>query len=693
LDDGNHDRGDNAPTDHFLNLSASVSFPVMPFIGYWAALNIVGYSIAGEKMPWLTTHLTVPMILLAGWLVGRTIDRVNWKRVWADNNWLLLILLPIFVIGLGRVLGPLCASTPALLICNTIIPESYQGGIFTGMTIDSLRSTYSWLAAVLVMLGLSVLLARYIPRLPFTDVGRLSGLLVVATLTLMTVRTSWLASYINYDYANEFLVYAHSSGSVKDVLDQLEEMSLKTTDGYGIKVAYDNRVSWPMSWYLRGYYNAIYFGEEPSRGLIGDSPVIFAGPSNWDGVERLLGNRYYRFEYIRMWWPTEEYRGVTGQTFTDIFNDPLLQRGLWDIFTRRDYSTYSEAIKTYRTGPNLPTFLLSEWSPAERMRVYIRKDMFAQVWDYGVAPSEIVEAIDPYSQNVQNLQPSATFGGEILNRPHGMSIGPDGDLYVADTNGYRIVVFDAQGNFVQEMGGFGLAPQSGVLNEPWDVSVDADGSVYVADTWNHRIVKFDSDGKFVTQWGEEGIRDLTNPNGFWGPRGIVVDDNGNVYLADTGNKRIQVFDSNGVFVRQIGDGGSGIAQLDEPVGLAVGPNDILYVADTWNQRIQVFTVGGLFIREWSIDAWFAQTNERPYLDVDALGQVYVTDPEGFRIIVFNSEGQYRYSFGDFDIFTVAGAVAVADDGNTLYVADTEAGVIKQFDLTTLNQTIPVGPSN
>lgn len=672
------------PERKYIDLAAPIQFPVLLFVVYWALLNFVAYSVAGEKMPWLTTHLTTPMILLAGWVTGQLIERIEWRRLWQNYRWVLLIVIPVLVVALLRAAAPLCGVWEANPLCNTVIPESYQQGVLAGRTLVELGATGAWIAAVIVAAGLLALVLHLVSDLGRGAFLRLIALFLVGWLAFLTARSAWMAAFINYDEATEFLVYAHSTGAVKDVMDQIDELSHRTTDGYGLRVAYDDQVSWPFSWYLRDYYNAIYYANEPSRGTIGDAPVIIAGPEHWSQVEAITGNRYYQFEYIRMWWPMQDYFGYQElddmvAMFGDVLKDPALQRGLWEIFTDRDYDAYADAVAPYRGGSR-PSFELSQWPVPDRMRVYIRKDVYTQVWDYGVAASEIAEATDPYAENERSLTADAVFGQEQLNRPHTLAQGPDGLIYVADSANHRIAVYDAEGALVRTFGVYGLAGQEGVdpgvLNEPWGVDIGPDGSVYVADTWNHRVAVFDAEGNFLRGWGTEAAA-IESGLAFWGPRDIAIDAENRVYVADTGNKRIMVFDAEGQFLRQIGGAGVMEGQLEEPVGLAIGPDGNLYVADTWNQRVQVFTPEGVFVRQWLVEAWFAESNERPYLDVDEAGSVYVTDPDGSRVIVFTPDGQYLYSFGDYATVGIIGGV-LADDEGHLYVVDTENGVVRRF---------------
>jgi DNA-binding beta-propeller fold protein YncE len=209
--------------------------------------------------------------------------------------------------------------------------------------------------------------------------------------------------------------------------------------------------------------------------------------------------------------------------------------------------------------------------------------------------------------------------------------------------------------------------------------------MYVADTWNHRIQKLDADGNLVTAWGlfgQYGTDDTVGQGAFYGPRGIAVGTDGRVYVADTGNKRVQVFDPAGRFVSQWGGGGVLEGYLDEPVGIAVARESV-YVADTWNRRVQVFDTNGTYLRQWPIAGWdIGLPDEKPYLAADTNGYIYVTDPGHYRVLVFDQIGNYLLSFGQYGFdeqsFALPMGIAVANDGS-VYVVDSQAARILVFD--------------
>lgn len=240
------------------------------------------------------------------------------------------------------------------------------------------------------------------------------------------------------------------------------------------------------------------------------------------------------------------------------------------------------------------------------------------------------------------------------------------------------------------------------FNEPWDIAIGPEGNAYVADTWNHRIQKLDDQGHPMTSWGWFGeFRPDDGEAGrdaFYGPRGVAVgppspedteaesaatNEESLVYVADTGNKRVQVFGPDGEFAFQWGGGGAAEGGLDEPVGIAFGPEGDVYVADTWNRRIQVFDDEGKFLRQWAIDGWDSGIpEEKPYVAVDDQGHVYVTDPGYYRVLVFDPDGNYLLSFGQYGTdpqsFLLPQGIAVAEDGS-VYVTDAHGHRVLVFD--------------
>ena len=643
--------------------SDTLPFPVIGYFGFWGVMSLVAFTIAGEKMPWLTTHITLPFILVSGWAIGMFIDRTNWRLFRERRAWLVALLLPVTVVALAAALGSLLGATPP----------------FQGSQLSQLQATGVFVSGALVGIIGAIALYGLGAQLGFNHVLRLAVLSVFGLLALLTARTAFIASYVNYDDANEFLVYAHGALGVKTVMSQIEDISIRLNDGFGLKVAYDSDVAWPMTWYLRNYTNQVYYGDQPTREAL-NVPVVISGPKHWSKVEALLGDRYYKFEYIRMVWPMQDYFNLNWQRISYALGNAQYRQAIWNIWYRRDYTLYGQLTST--------NFDLSQWPVSERLRLYVRKDIASQIWSYGVGPTALgntTTATDPYAKGRQVIQAATVFGSSgaqpgQFNAPRGVAVGPDGSIYVADSRNNRIEKFDSTGKLLLTWGTFGSldakTADPGKFNEPWGVAVAADGTVYVADTWNHRIQKFDANGKFIQMWGHFGQGET--PDAFWGPRAIVIDSQGHVYVSDTGNKRVVVFDANGQGLSVIGTGGSDPGQFDEPVGLAVAADGTLYVADTWNQRIQVFSYDTpsksyKFVRQWAIDGWFGQSlDNKPFLALDAQQRLYVSDPEGYRILVFDPQGKFLTTWGDFgtDNSTMGLAAAMTvDSQGKVYVTD------------------------
>jgi len=588
----------------------------------------------------------------------------------------------------------------AITLVSSIINGAMLLSLNANPVVDTTITTSQWLkfAASLIALIGSIAGILYLLRLPRTSpFVNLFALTLFGLLMIQTARTSFRANYIFYDDATEYLVYAHGATGVKEVMAQVEEISERTSGGLNAIVAYDasapdTGVSWPFVWYLRDF-TALRSFDQPTRSLR-DAVAVIVDQKNFDKIEAALGDGFYRFDYIRMWWPNQDYFNLDRTRVLNAITNPQIREGIFDIWFDRDYTTYAQA-----TGSTSMT--LTTWQPADQMRLYIRKDVAAQIWNYGVGPSEAPVAADPYEAGTIMLAADPILGAELypplgLNAPRAIATGLNDDLYVADSRNHRILHIASDGSLLHEWGTFadqatGDAP-IGTFNEPWGVAVGPDGSVYVSDTWNHRVQKFSEDGEPIKIWGQYGQPLPEVPeskSSFWGPRGIAVDSQGRVFVADTGNKRIVVFDSEGNYITEFGTAGLDPGQFDEPVGVAVANDGTVIVTDTWNQRIQAFMPsedGMLYLpsAQWDVNAWFGQSLEnKPFIAVNADKHVFITDPEGYRVIEFTENGEFVRTWGDFGVgpseIGLAAGIAV-DLSGFIWVTDAGNNRILRYTL-------------
>ena len=643
------------------------ALPIVLLLLYWSLMSLLAFSIAGERMPWLTTHITMPLILSSAWGLGYLVEKTDWQTLKEKRGLLVALVTFVFVIASSNLVGSLLGNTPPL----------------RGKTLVELQATSTFLLALVGTLGSAFVLMRLLKDWPLGKYVKLLVLIWFGLMGVFTARAAFRAAYVNYDNAKELLVYAHSTRDMKDVLEQVETISKRLYGDISIPVAYDNENLYPFWWYFRDYPNKKYVGETFTRDLR-DSPVILVGAANYSKVEPVVREGFYVYNYTRMWWPNEFYQRQTLKTAWDAFRNPATRAGLWDLWFDRDYTQFA-------TATNNPSLTLATWSPANDMRMYIRKDIAAQIWEYGLAPQPETPAVDPYLQQTISLEPVKviTVAGEsTFNAPRGLAIAADGSIYVADSRNHRIVHLDSTGLFLNAWGSYanvldGPAPQ-GLFNEPWGVAVGPDGSVYVTDTWNQRIQVFTADGQFLRMWETflvDGVVDS-----FWGPRGILVDPNGKVIVTDTGKQRVVIFDSQGNYLSQFGTRGLEQGQLDEPVGIAMDKDGKLYIADTWNARVQIFApqADGSYVSEtwWEVDAWKSNSlDDKPFIAVNSENEVYFTDPDRGYVLRFKDNGEFVQRWGGFDntyMMGIINGIAITDAGQ-VWVTDATSNALLLFE--------------
>ncbi len=216
-------------------------------------------------------------------------------------------------------------------------------------------------------------------------------------------------------------------------------------------------------------------------------------------------------------------------------------------------------------------------------------------------------------------------GDGELDRPAGLAIRDD-ELYVVDSRNHRVQKFTLDGQYISQFGSFGSGP--GELNTPWGIGLDKDGNIFVADWRNDRIQSFTPDGQWMQSIGQPGgagdasiarehggIRVVNRPVGFFNrPTGVAVDKDGDVYVADWLNNRVQVMTPEGRFITEFtGDAGLskwGVGKIESnpdmirqrngvrdftpekvlwaPVAVKVDDNGRVIIADTTRHRFQVY---------------------------------------------------------------------------------------------------------
>lgn len=166
-------------------------------------------------------------------------------------------------------------------------------------------------------------------------------------------------------------------------------------------------------------------------------------------------------------------------------------------------------------------------------------------------------------------------------KPVGLTVGPDGNLWVPDTHYHRVMVYSPQGQLLKQFGTFGKEPGQFIL--PTDVAFDSAGNVFVSEYGdNDRIQVFDQHGNVLRQIGRFGQGD----GEFARPQSMVIIGD-TLYVTDACNHRIVVFRTDGTFVRNIGSVGTGLGQFRFPYGLDVDSQGRLVVCEFGNNRVQL----------------------------------------------------------------------------------------------------------
>jgi DNA-binding beta-propeller fold protein YncE len=269
-----------------------------------------------------------------------------------------------------------------------------------------------------------------------------------------------------------------------------------------------------------------------------------------------------------------------------------------------------------------------------------------------------------------------------LWRPLGVGTDKKGNIYISDTNNHRICVFDSQGRFLFEFGSYGIdrphAPQEkpwqgGQFNKPYGIAVADNGQIYVADMANGRVQVFSPRGKFLFYFPQKKSLNPKSPAHavMLRPRDLTIFQD-KVYICDS--FRIAIFDLDGNYLGSLGSRkvGSRPGDLYAPNGVVVSEDGTVYVADSNNFRVQAFKPNGEV--KWVLGG--ASSGEKigvpRGLAIDRKGNLLVLDAILSKILVISPQGKIIAKIGQRGggnaQFNFPNDIAVRPDG-VIYIAD------------------------
>jgi len=246
-------------------------------------------------------------------------------------------------------------------------------------------------------------------------------------------------------------------------------------------------------------------------------------------------------------------------------------------------------------------------------------DAKGHLWVLNRGPQPVAE----FDENGKFIR---AFGeGLFGNRPHGLRIDPEGNIWVADGSTHIVVKLSPQGQVLMTLGTRGQrgewneAAGSRLLFEPNDVAIGRNGDFFVVQGHqpaggDPRVLKFDKTGKFIKTWGGKG----TEPGKFAVAHGIAVDAKGLLWVTDRENQRIQIFDQDGTFVREIKYAGL-------PCGIDIGKENVYMVNGFAGQVLKMDLEGKVLAALGKPGAGPGEFGEAHYVAVSPKGEIFVAD--------------------------------------------------------------------
>jgi DNA-binding beta-propeller fold protein YncE len=217
-----------------------------------------------------------------------------------------------------------------------------------------------------------------------------------------------------------------------------------------------------------------------------------------------------------------------------------------------------------------------------------------------------------------------SFGEGLFTRSHGLRIDRDGNLWATDVGGHVVYKISPAGAVLLTLGTKGQKGEwnaaTHLLNEPNDVAIGRNGEIFVVQghtpgaMGDPRVLKFDKNGTFITSWGGKG----KTPGKFEVAHGIAIDAKGLLWIADRENQRIQVFDADGKFIRELKYAGL-------PCSLAIGNQYIYMVNGFAGQLLRLDLEGKVLAATGKPGTGVGEFGEAHFIAVSPKGEIYVAD--------------------------------------------------------------------
>lgn len=599
--------------------------------GAWFFTALVLHSLASGRETFQIVLVALPLVLLGGLGLGDVLARFDAAGFWRSQAW----SMPVLVLGVVLAI----VASAALVVRamdERVVPAD-------GLPL--------WLVVLLIAALMLVVLGA-VGALPASSRSERTVrvvdpvlVLVATALALFGMITTAGLAFQRADDGTELLARHVPSQEAEVLIDRIHQVSrdlsvedrstIDPTGCYGLRIGISTEVQWPLAWYFR------------------DFPLLrVTPPAGWDeNTDVAFATSADAMPTYGLTPQTEPWRIQAPASYVDLDAGGILGR-----VTEPD--SWSSALR-YLIGRELE----NPQEPAHITVGYSNR-----------VGNQLNPNFGPYNL-FDGSSPGPGSGQGQLDHPTGIGVSSDGEtIYVLNAKNQRIDRYERDGTFIGVWDG-ALDP---VLDLSWNadqggtgLTVGPDGLVYIADTWNHTVVVVDDNGTVVRQLGQRGNQaDITDgglvldqPGLFFGPRAVAVTEE-RIFVTDTGNERIQIFSKDGTFLAAFGGFGTEPGKLIEPTGIVIGPDGHVWVADSGNARIQIFTIEGQFLEEILVPAWEGQ------MGVDRLNGLAV-GPDGIVYFTTPMLGTVSAYDGDqiIDVLNLppmrAGGLTVAPDGALL----------------------------